>query len=891
MNHTLTHTIEQFKAAMLAHGITPPDTVEADGLRHRFDTEGRKGNKSGWYTLHTDGTPAGNFGCWRTMPGGANWCSKEASTMTEAEKQAHRGRVADMQRQREADTIEAQAQAKAHSAQTWAGASPCTDGAHPYLLRKGIQAHGAKVQGTGDAARLLVPLYVGTELVSLQFIDAQGGKRFQTGGQVKGASFTIGQVSADGPLLVCEGFATGASLHQCTGLPVAVAFNAGNLLAVAQAMHRQWPQARLTVAADDDLPTPTKPQSTGITKGTEAAQAVGALLAVPDFGNNRPEGASDFNDLHQLAGAGAGAVVRCIGRAKAVGKPAKQSQHHAGGRFEVSGDGVFFIGKDKEGEEKSPLWLCSPLHVEAQTRNNGSEAWGRLLTWRDNDQVRHTWAMPMDLVQGDGLDMRRELARRGLQLSTNKAARDLLATYIQTWNTEGLARCVDRLGWHGAVYVTPTGAIGQSTDRVVFQNAHALEPTLSVAGTWQEWRQGVAALATGNTRLVFALSVAFAGPLCALAGEDSGGFQLRGPSSIGKTAALAVAASLWGKPSAFVRLWRATANGLEGLAMLHNDGVLILDELSQCEPKAAGEAAYMLANGQGKTRATKHGAARQAASWRLLFLSSGEKTLPELLAAAGIKANAGQEVRMADIEADAGAGMGVFEALHQFTDPARFAEGLKAATDRHHGAAGMEWLKQVAADRAELIENLRPSIDGVVSLLVAKDAPGQLQRVARRFALVAIAGEIATQYDLTGWAKGEATQAAKTCFNAWRAAFGSDGDKEGRTALEQVKGFFETHGASRFENMDTEAEQRTPQRAGFYREGNEGREYLVLPEVFKNEVCKGLNAKAVTKALTDAGWLKPGEGGRLAKKERLPGMGPTRCYVFTVAMWGDASCD
>ena len=98
----------------------------------------------------------------------------------------------------------------------------------------------------------------------------------------------------------------------------------------------------------------------------------------------------------------------------------------------------------------------------------------------------------------------------------------------------------------------------------------------------------MATLAAGNSRLVFALSVAFAGALPALVGEESGGFHFRGASSSGKTTALKVAASVWGHPSEYPRLWRATANGLEGLAALHNDGLLILDELSQIDPHEAG---------------------------------------------------------------------------------------------------------------------------------------------------------------------------------------------------------------------------------------------------------------------------------------------------------------
>ena len=194
----------------------------------------------------------------------------------------------------------------------------------------------------------------------------------------------------------------------------------------------------------------------------------------------------------------------------------------------------------------------------------------------------------MELLQGDGLEMRRELARLGLQISPTKAARDLLATYVQVWPAKARARCVDKLGWHGAAYVTPSEAIGDDGEITVFQSTQAIEPAFSVSGTVTSWGGSVAAMAAGNSRMVFAISTAFAAPLLELLGEESGGFHLRGGSSMGKTTALNVAASVWGNPKRYPRLWRATANGLEGLAALHNDGLLILDELSQADPSAAG---------------------------------------------------------------------------------------------------------------------------------------------------------------------------------------------------------------------------------------------------------------------------------------------------------------
>ena len=307
--------------------------------------------------------------------------------------------------------------------------------------------------------------------------------------------------------------------------------------------------------------------------------------------------------------------------APADGKPVR-SGIDSSPRFDVRDSGVFYLGRDRDGNHKPPLWLCGRLDIRAQTRDDKSREWGRFLTWQDNDHVPHSWAMPNELLQSDGVRVRSELARLGLAIAPGRNERELLLTYLQMWSVDQRARCVERLGWHGPVYVVPSETIGEENEHVVFQNTHALEPAFSTAGTTEEWRDHIATLARGNSRIVFAVCVALAGPLIEPAGEYSGGFHIRGSSSTGKSTALCMAASVSGSPSHYCRLWRATANGLEGMAALHNDGVLILDELGQVDPREAGEAAYMLANGLGKARAARDGTARASAKWRLLFLSA-----------------------------------------------------------------------------------------------------------------------------------------------------------------------------------------------------------------------------------------------------------------------------
>lgn len=557
---------------------------------------------------------------------------------------------------------------------------------------------------------------------------------------------------------------------------------------------------------------------------------------------------------------------------------------YGSGQFHQSDKGVHFLGKDKDGIALPPQWICSPLHIAAKTRDAKGNEWGRLLRWQDDDGNWHVWAMPQEQLEGDGLEMRRELARLGLHISPNSAARGLLTAYIKVWPVEERACCVDRLGWHDGVYVMPSESIGDSDERVVFQNSHAIEPAHSTSGTVEQWRDSVAARAQGNSRLVFAIAEALAGPLLDIAGADSGGFHLRGPSSSGKSTVLKAAASVSGDPARYIKSWRATINGLEGLAAIHNDGILILDELGQVDANAAGGAAYLLANGQGKGRAGTNGMARAPNRWQELFLSAGEESLSAIMEQAGKRSTAGQEIRLAEIDADAGAGMGVFEELHGHASAAALAGAIKDATEEFHGAVGLDWIRQLVRDRQELTSPVREAIKKFADEVVPKGAAGQVHRVADRFGLVAVAGELATRYGLTGWPEGEAIRAARTCFASWLDGFGGAGNREERAILAQVMNFIEVHGASRFEDFNAVADQRIPNRAGYRRTADDGaQEFLIPADTFRKVVCQGVDDKTAIRALRKAGHLIPGNDGKPSQVTRLPGLGSSRVYVIRYA--------
>jgi putative DNA primase/helicase len=284
--------IEQFRDAIRAAGLIPPDLIEP-GRFYRFPGEGKAGsNTAAWCKLFPDGK-GGIYGDYSTGLS-EDWQANHETPYTPEEREVFRRHVAAARVQAEATREALQNDAKAKSTAIWNETTPAPAD-HPYLVTKGIKASGARFYH--DA--LVIPMTISGEIHSLQFIGSMGEKRFLTGGRKKGCYFSIGTMRGATALAICEGFATGASIHAATGYPVAVAFDAGNLGPVATTMREKFPNLPLILCADDDQRTEGNP---GITKATEAARSVGGLLAVPDFGTSCLDNATDFNDMAKLRG-------------------------------------------------------------------------------------------------------------------------------------------------------------------------------------------------------------------------------------------------------------------------------------------------------------------------------------------------------------------------------------------------------------------------------------------------------------------------------------------------------------------------------------------------------------------------------------------------------------
>jgi putative DNA primase/helicase len=569
----------------------------------------------------------------------------------------------------------------------------------------------------------------------------------------------------------------------------------------------------------------------------------------------------------------------------------------SGSKFTLKADGIY-VGV---GDNDSPpgVRISSRIEITALVRDGDSVSWGKLVVWEDADGKRHEWAMPMSVLQRDGSEAIMVLVNRGLTIINSKQ----LLEYLRDATSSVRVRNIRRTGWHEEsgnwCFVFPDSTVGETGSRVTY----AAEPTdadYGSSGNLGEWQQEVAALCSGNSRLVLSVSAAFAAMLLRFTGAENGGIHLFGPSSSGKTTAARVAASVFGSEK-FIQRWRATDNGLEGIAERHNDALLVLDELAQADPRRIGDVAYMLANGQGKVRASRFGDSKPRKAWRLLFISTGETTLGQHMSSVGTLVRAGQEVRFVDLPADAGKGLGVFEALHEAPSASAFAEQLSKAASQYYGIASREFAAKCIEEAGALKDTVTPQInDAVIDFLAAtglapQEAGGQMLRVANRFALIAAAGELATSFQITGWRLGEATDAAKACMLDWLEARGSAENSEPQAIIQAVQGFLTRHSDSRFPDVNAHVEDEmsgkrpraTYNRAGWRLSSEGATEYLIDHDVFKREVCRGFDPGHVCRVLAEHHCLRHNveAGKNRYSLYRTTPEGKRRFYIVTNEIW------
>jgi uncharacterized protein (DUF927 family) len=574
--------------------------------------------------------------------------------------------------------------------------------------------------------------------------------------------------------------------------------------------------------------------------------------------------------------------------------------------------GIYFDSTDPD---VPPTYVASPFQVLSVAATTEGTSWSRLLSWSDHAGHQQHEIVSMEILVSNPAEYRKNLAYRGLLLGTNHRSQELLNSLIQFWQPQSIVHLVDRIGWHDQAYVLPSSTTHQNGSPDALFHRRTAEHYYHTAGTYPEWRNRVSVPCAGNSRLVFAMSCAFAPPLLAPLEIEGGGIHFFNPSSVGKTTCQIVAGSAIGggkrNRKGFCESWRTTSNAIELTAELHNDNLLVLDELAEISPQEAAATVYMLANGSGKSRMTRQITQRPGSQWLLLFLSSGERTLSDHVATIGKtgRVQGGALVRLLDVPADAGAGMGLFENIHGAPSPAKFADELQKNAITHYGHAQRRFLDCLVRDYYDLIYDARKIMEDEFLPAMPSSPSPEIGRGLKRIAVIAAGGELATRLDITGWERGEAIDAGKAIAHAWidsRGGAQTAADIEG--AIHKIRLFIEAN-PSRFQRADPATSlygnpvgERILNRAGYWRlartrqrdenpdnpqhintEDPEAREYLFFRETFQQEVCPG-NYNAVAAELLQRQYLVAGNDPlhRFMLQVRDPENPNKRIWVYCV---------
>jgi putative DNA primase/helicase len=757
--------------------------------------------------------------------------------------------------------------------------------AHPYLERKGIQAHEARLNGN----ELIIPVQsdlAGT-VVSVQRIlpdkNKEGKDKFLAKGPdtKKGNFFLLGRelIEAGGDwcelparfegeepqparvVLFCEGFATGATLYESTGIPTVVCFDAGNVPAVAEKLRAELGEGvafLFCTDADDD----------GAKAARKAIKAARGLGCIPKFEPGQ-EG-KDFNDLAGISGADA---VKAT-----VNEELKNTRRHIefSGKTGFGGDGEKpkFITENGQlkartqpktelGVTTEYVYIGAAIEVKAKTRKAHGGGHGRWLEF-EVDGKKESWVMPMHLLAGDVTKLMQSLSNLGYRCAGPhlKFIKDSIAGYINSQYPEETYITTEQTGWFGSSFVLTGGeSIGNEKVLFVGDDTHIYQPK----GKLKDWQAEIGALCVNNSRLEFAVSLSLAGVLMPHTGDDSAGVNFYGETSTGKSTVLFVAGSVWGspEPGGFVSKWNATSTGLELQAVQRNHTIFCIDELGELDPKVAGKLVYQLSSGvqkgRGKSDINGVGMA-ELKTWKMPVISSAEKTLAQHVEESGARLYGGQAVRLMDIPADAGWGFGVFQDLHKFGDEKGsaencgklFSDALKSAAKAQHGTAGRAFV-------AALLKHGMPAALADIAAYraaweaehVPENAGTLARRAAKLFSLAAAAGELACKYGVLPWPADCASQGAGHCFNDWLAKNGS-GNPEERAALRQIQHFIESR-ANDFrtdsEPLDGPHARNIPRLAGYLAGADGDPVYYIIPSIFETDACKGFDSGFILRVL------------------------------------------
>ncbi|MEQ8234286.1 MAG: DUF927 domain-containing protein [Gammaproteobacteria bacterium] len=557
------------------------------------------------------------------------------------------------------------------------------------------------------------------------------------------------------------------------------------------------------------------------------------------------------------------------------------------GNWTVSNDGVQEPGVP--GGRAGPLVCLHPVWVRACTYQpiGTRVSWGVHIQFYDLSWRLRSHAFPMRRLSEQGGVLGQELLDMGLLVVSGKEKMLCRYLLVQSHAAPHI-RATSKLGWLDddgdgpRMFVLPDQVIGDS-EEIIYQpdapNMEYLAATLHAHGTLDDWRDRVARRCEGNPMLMFFLLVGLAPPLMRFTDTASGGFHLAGGSTTGKTTALQVAVTAWGcgadpqsgPQHTAIRRWKATGNAIESIAEMHNHMLLALDEINEVDPRELGGIIYQLAGGQSKGRATLHGGLRAPRHWQLLYVSSGERGVRDILRQAGQTLQGGQQVRLPEIPAeDPVSGRNAVIERTGDLEPAEFAEQLKQACARCYGTAGPVLVAYLIMRVAELgqhrfVGQLRQELQGIEAKLIERiEGAGERlsdenRRALRQFALVALAGAHAAEAGIVPWSFEASFEAVEIVVLRWVRDQGTE-----RTEIERGLVHLRDQLIARttqIVNVTAEIDKVHAQNIiGFHNESH----IMLLPSAFRTLVNEYDNV-SILRALDKRGLLETNKG-RLTKR-------------------------
>jgi putative DNA primase/helicase len=540
--------------------------------------------------------------------------------------------------------------------------------------------------------------------------------------------------------------------------------------------------------------------------------------------------------------------------------------------------------------------ICSAIEVTARIRDKNSLGWGLVVRIIDPDRQEKQIIVPwrdLNVTSGER-DPVGKLRDQGLQLYASSAAVDVREFLTKSVPT-AIARSIDRTGWqNGSVFALPNRIFGSSGDQLLWAGEPTDATLYECAGTLAEWQSKVAQPAAVHPLLVAALCHGLVGPMLELCDADGFGVHLFGKSSSGKTTAAELGASIWAPPEVFLKSWRTTVNGLEGVAAAQNEILLVLDELKQASPDDVAQALYMISQGKGKQRAGRSGQARIAKTWNVPYLSTGEISIPDYVNSAfATKATAGQQVRCLDIRVPADTG--IFRTGSKPEENAALASRLKAVAHEFHGTAGPAFLEHVVKARDETkstAHSLRKVFENNpgVKKLLGSNPDGQVLRVRDQISIIYATGCLASKWSVLPFSEDQVRTAALLLLELWINERGGVEAHEDHEAVEAIRGFIQTNQHRLMRptlcndpNGDSDAKWITPPKPiGYCLE--EGRLFAIFQQTWKNEACAGLDSKQVAERLFAAGYLQPEMSkGKMSKPAKKVTVGEERQRLVCIS--------